>query len=327
MDRTTYMKYCMYCLKNKVRRRCNIIVNRFTDEEVFFKCRKYCGRRFMELNETNDKIAAYICSGNPFMVSRYGNTEMQMLFADFSREAFHRGKDAKYCKEALQLLYETAGFFPMDEKLGKKFVQYMLDISKLIDLLGIWGIYWEDFLCEQYAKNAKYTMLRNLEPYYVKNGKPWSNELKGKKVLVIHPFAESIQRQYERRQEIWGERSILPEFELQTVKAVQTMADQEDSRFRDWFEALDYMVEECKRREFDIALIGCGAYGMPLAAEIKRMGKGAIHLGGALQILFGIKGNRWNKHPVISGFYNDAWIRPIEQIPKGGERVENGCYW
>lgn len=327
MDRTMYMKYCMYCLKNKVRRRCNIIVNRFTDEEEFFKCRKYRGHRFMELNETNDRIAAYICSGNPFMVARYGGTEMRMLLAYFSREVFHREIDNKGYKESVQLLSELSGFFPNSEKLGEKFVQYMLRISELIDLLGIWGWYWEDFLCEQYAKNAEYTVLRNLEPYYVEEGQPWSYALKGKKVLVIHPFAESIQKQYERRQEIWGKRLVLPEFELQTIKAVQTLADQEDSRFHDWFEALDYMVEECKRKDFDIALIGCGAYGMPLAAEIKRMGKGAIHLGGALQLLFGIRGNRWDKHPVISGFYNDAWIRPLEQMPKGGDKVEGACYW
>lgn len=31
-------------------------------------------------------------------------------------------------------------------------------------------------------------------------------------------------------------------------------------RFNDWFEALDYMVEEALKIPFDIALIGCGAY-------------------------------------------------------------------
>lgn len=41
---------------------------------------------------------------------------------------------------------------------------------------------------------------------------------------------------------------------------------------------------------FDTAIIGCGAYGMPLAAQIKNAGRQAIHLGGAVQLLFGIKG-------------------------------------
>jgi hypothetical protein len=32
--------------------------------------------------------------------------------------------------------------------------------------------------------------------------------------------------------------------------------------------------------EFDVALIGAGAYGLPLAACVKRLGKKAIHMGG-----------------------------------------------
>lgn len=49
------------------------------------------------------------------------------------------------------------------------------------------------------------------------------------------------------------------------------------------------MKDEIDKRDYDIALIGCGAYGFPLAAHIKRSGKKAVHLGGALQLLFGIK--------------------------------------
>lgn len=45
--------------------------------------------------------------------------------------------------------------------------------------------------------------------------------------------------------------------------------------------------------DYDIVLLGCGAYGFPLAAYAKRRGKQAIHMGGSLQLLFGIKGKRW----------------------------------
>ena len=37
--------------------------------------------------------------------------------------------------------------------------------------------------------------------------------------------------------------------------------------------------------DFEVALIGCGAYGLPLAAHVKRLGKKAVHLGGATQNL------------------------------------------
>ena len=80
--------------------------------------------------------------------------------------------------------------------------------------------------------------------------------------------------------------------------------------------------------DYDVAIIGCGAYGFSLAAHTKRMGKKAIHLGGATQILFGIKGKRWDELPAVNKFYNKYWVRPLpEETPARKERVEGGCYW
>lgn len=101
---------------------------------------------------------------------------------------------------------------------------------------------------------------------------------------------------------------VLPKFDLQTIKAVQTISGNRDSRFQTWFEALSWMEEECRKREFYIAIIGCGAYGFPLAASVKRMGKIAVHLGGSTQILFGILGRRWeNRKDFMSNVVNEYW--------------------
>ena len=116
-----------------------------------------------------------------------------------------------------------------------------------------------------------------------------------KKVLVIHPFEKSIQEQYKKRVMIFPNSQILPEFELKTLKAVQTLCGEQDERFETWFDALDYMYEQALNIDFDVAIIGCGAYGMPLASKLKNAGKQAIHLGGATQLLFGIKGYRWEE--------------------------------
>ena len=88
------------------------------------------------------------------------------------------------------------------------------------------------------------------------------------------------------------------------------------------------MYEEAMKQEFDVAIIGCGAYGFVLAAMLKRAGKQAIHMGGATQLLFGIKGKRWDEMPQVSKWYNDAWVRPDEnEQPKQKNLVEEGCYW
>jgi type I restriction enzyme S subunit len=68
-------------------------------------------------------------------------------------------------------------------------------------------------------------------------------------------------------------------------------------------------VEE-ERYHIDIAIIGCGALGMIIASRLKMLGIQCIVMGGALQILFGVRGKRWETHPVISKFFNDAWVVP-----------------
>ena len=80
--------------------------------------------------------------------------------------------------------------------------------------------------------------------------------------------------------------------------------------------------------DFDVALIGCGAYGFPLAAKLKQAGKVTILMGGVTQMLFGIKGSRWDTHPVASKLYNEHWVRPKpKERPVNADTVEGACYW
>ena len=89
------------------------------------------------------------------------------------------------------------------------------------------------------------------------------------------------------------------------------------------------MITGCSKIEFDVAIIGCGAYGFPLAAEIKRMGKIAIHMGGATQLLFGIRGKRWDDWVgVYKKMVNEYWVRPSEEEKiSEGYKIENNFYW
>ena len=139
---------------------------------------------------------------------------------------------------------------------------------------------------------------------------------------------ESIKKQYAQRAVLFENPEILPEFaSLTCIRAVQSIANQKTG-FSTWFEALDYMKAEIKRTDFDIAIIGAGAYGLPLACYVKGLGKIAIQMSGATQILFGIKGKRWEQIPEVSSLFNSHWIRPAEsETPIKSRNVEGGCYW
>lgn len=52
----------------------------------------------------------------------------------------------------------------------------------------------------------------------------WTYALKGKRVLVIHPFETSIRENYKLREKLFTNSKFLPEFELQVLKSVQSSA-------------------------------------------------------------------------------------------------------
>ena len=94
-------------------------------------------------------------------------------------------------------------------------------------------------------------------------------------------------------------------------------------------------INECVYKDLEetnnIALLGCGGYGLPLCNFIKmELGKSAIYIGGGLQLLFGVKGKRWENHPVIGKIIKDngQFISPSgDEILHNNNRVEGGCYW
>ncbi len=285
---------------------------------------KYAGKKKISFQEANDFIYSHLQSDRPFMVGRYGSIE---LLISYKQIVQNWGYLEEFKDRELQTFCNNAGFFPKNQKLASKFGNLMIEKSAQADLLALYYSTMEEYFIKNYAPQATLVRGRGIEPWYVEN--PWTRGLAGKKVLVIHPFESTILKQYKKRDLLFPGTNILPEFELKTLKAVQTIAGEKDERFKDWFEALDYMYNEAMKIDFDVAIIGCGAYGFPLAAMLKEAGKQAIHLGGATQYIFGIKSKRADVgNALITGLYNDAWVRPSDdERPKNYKSVEGGCYW
>lgn len=315
------LRYMLYYIKNKINKK-NIdsknVRNYLKNRDVIY------GRQLLSADSLNLKLMEMINDSLPFFVGRLGATELSaMRVFDFQYES-------KY-KKMMNQMQMWSGIFPTDIELGIKFKNLMLNVLPEIDLIGVWLLAFEDYYVKNYTKKdilASY--LLDLEPWCNPEC-PWTAALKGKKVLVIHPFANTIESQYRNRDKIFPGTEILPEFELYTLRAVQTIAGKPDPRFRTWFDALDWMYNEAMSIDFDVSIIGCGAYGFPLAAKLKCAGKKAIHLGGATQILFGIKGKRWEENPAfayIQKYFNEYWIKPgDDDRPKHADKVEDGCYW
>lgn len=273
------------------------------------------------IEEDTVLINNLLLSDKPCMISRFGSTELQTL------------SYCKYYPLSLPLKKRTfyniqyaSGFFPVNLANLKKFYALYKEDVKELDLLVSWRI--EELLFKGWISKTSEIKKTTLDSFYSQEH-PWTYSLRGKRILVVHPFAETIESQYcNKRELLFSNKEVLPEFaSLQTVKAVQSIAGNPVG-FDSWFDALDWMKSEIDKKDFDIALLGCGAYAFPLAAHIKRMGKKAVHMGGILQFLFGIKSVRYEEHLSTSKYINKYFVYPNENDkPKNASLVEGGCYW
>lgn len=316
--------------------------------------RKATGKKFYgpecdcDRQSSNDRIYHLLASGKPCMIARFGTTEINCVnnYLCVHRDDSLWNKIKFYITDNthtpwwntdhFKIMSIYSGIFPIGLNTAERFSQrYLKDIPE-IDLLACHQ-YYEKFM--PLRSNIQRIQLEMLYPFFVR--RPWTRFLKGKKVLVVHPFVETIKSQYERRETLFDVPDILPDFDLKTIKAVQTIAGCE-SEFKTWFDALSYMEKQIDAIDFDIAIIGCGAYGLPLAAHVKRIGKQAVHIAGGVQLLFGIKGRRWledysgywHYRPGVDidlnykSLFNNAWVFPADsERPKNANSVENACYW
>ena len=322
-------------------------------QKKFIKLLKKLRRRYIErhdlpqprpLNKEMDPdiisshIREKLLSPEPCMLSRFGAVEIGCV-VNYLGIYHQKRKIIKYIKgeafpwwweeETMYPMRNNAGFFSATPELLKRFSEMMIEDMPLIDILASWR-----FEEEYFSKELQNAYKIDFEPYNpFWSDVPWTAALENKKVLVVHPFAETIQKQYLRKELIHKDPRVLPTFDLQTIKAIQTIGNQGDGRFETWFDALEFMKSEIDKRDYDVWLLGCGAYGMPLAAHVKRSGKKAVHLGGSLQLLFGIRGARWensnyNATYNYSKLMNEFWVKPsATETPSKAQQVEEGCYW
>ena len=177
--------------------------------------------------------------------------------------------------------------------------------------------------------------------------------LKNKKILIISPFGKQICENYKKNKNILFEKFKFinglsgeqykdfkyPDFysidyvELfitnnKTMKLIDNKWVLDKDNRNDYYcphnnfnETITEIQEKIREKNFDVALIGGGAYTQQLGYFIKTtLKKGSIYMGGALQCYFGIIGRRYI--PKYEKYFNDGWIKP--NISKLSNNLKNG---
>lgn len=309
---------------NSISPMCRKYLKKFDNALIKMRKNKF-NKQYLSTIDTHKLIANNIINDTPCMLGRLGNTERHIIAEYLMKK---NGIRRHYSKKWKSWLLSTSGFFCNNDNLEKeidKLATLFLNAMKNSDIEAIWDYDYESIIINEYASNSVVTNA-NSTLIYSEIDNSWGKALRGKKVLFVSPFEESIKYQYPRRKEIWGKYNILPDFKLLTYKTPYTAAGNHPNNCS-WFDIFNIVVEDIKKLDFDIAILGCGVYGYPLAAEIKKMKKIALQMCGETQIILGIIGKRWEDGGYVDKFKNEYWIHPIDEKPLNYNSIERGCYW
>ncbi len=287
----------------------------------------------LSYKESVDFIRRGILSGKPFMAGKIGtgDNEAMLRFIDIHDK---ESKLLKWLKLFVGLrrpfwwdnsiragICVCAGVFPSDIASIEEFCRIYETYIPEMDGFGSCAD-GETRVHDRYCPQAQAIVWESLFP--LREGYSWFDALKGKRVLVVHPYVKTIADQYEKAKtvELHKGQGPLPEFELIQYCPVNSIGGK-CAAFPRWKDALQHMIDDVSKIDFDVALVGCGVYGVPLSVHIKRMGRVAIHTGGSTQLIFGIKAKVYDSW----GFYNENWVRPRpDDIPENMGMIEHGRF-
>jgi hypothetical protein len=226
------------------------------------------------------------------------------------------------------------GVFPASCEFYLEFNRFYMEHVNNLDCLGL---FYQPASMEMALIN--YYQLKNKFIHFVSQEPGRTDEacylpyFRDKKVLLICPFADLLKSRATREifEGVWskfGKKWFYPhqvdavEFPYGFAKATQ----EEYSTVMDLFQ---FIMERIDQKDFDVALIAAGGLSIPIASAIKNMGKIAIDLGGHLQIVFGVIGQRWrNWSDMKENYFNEYWIdMPGRYKPKETNVCDNGAYW
>jgi hypothetical protein len=256
-----------------------------------------------------DAIDLALCTGEPLFIGRNGSTELGLQLG-IPQQPQH---------------IVNAGIWPN----ATGFAEAAAEATKAADILAA-GWYQPYAAAEASFLEGTQSLkvdLPALEPYYAPEHLQWTRLLADQRVAVVSPFAETINKQLKKP--IWPNSLLPTSIDAVTIRTgfPPSIAPNGPCAWpvTSWQKAVDLLVERVEATKVRVVLLGCGSLGMLVAHRLRASGHICIVLGGALQILFGIKGRRWLTEPVAANF-NEHWIFPLER-PSGAAIIEGGCYW
>lgn len=217
----------------------------------------------------------------------------------------------------------NAGIRPRNPSSYKLFAKLCRAAIDTLDLQGVWMTGYEA-ICLGDRFNQKFFNVEIAAPDGP-NPHHWLAALRQRRVLVVSPFQVTIEQQIQQLTNVWPGATWMEGTAFFGVRFPYLI---DESCPEMWWEVYDRIGSVISQGDYDVALFGCGGLGLLFAKLAKDAGRVGMHLGGHLQLLFGIYGKRHLEVPWHRKCINDAWVRPESgEVAQTADRVEGGCYW
>jgi len=276
----------------------------------------------------NDKLLNYIMgklkAEQPFIIPRVAGIENIV--------AFHKKITPQYQKT----MKNNAGVQISNDKSLNLYCKEYTKAFKNCEIYTGWSkkdnVYTtgvgasQDWIEYNICKGKPMAWARALDVFNYIHSNAWTTALKGKRILIISAFIESIKEKIGKP--IYPV-DLFPDCSFVFIKPPQTQGENLSLEwyieYDKWFKLLDTYKDE-----YDVALVSCGGTGNIVCNHIFECGKSAIYIGGVLSTYFGVYNSRMlseNKY-AVTAYLNQHWSRPkVSERPAGFKNVESGCYW
>lgn len=293
----------------------------------------------------NDIIREYILTkvnnGQKFIIPRVAGIENNFAVYASMYDNFGEGDRQNlqsYFRNVAPIMKNNAGVQISTYNSIMKYSNLYLGAFENCELFCGWE---KDGVCYPHIKEShdhiktrfsskKMVWAYALDVFHYIHSNPWTQALKGKRILIVSSFEESIREQIPNRCKLYDGVDLFPDCEFIVIKPPMTHGSEFSREFDE--ELNDFYIKLDKLKDsYDVALLSCGGYGNIISNHIfTEHNKSAIYMGGTLQMLFGILGRRWlvERPEVIRLYLNEFWTRTKDcEKPKGHEKIEGGCYW
>ncbi len=273
----------------------------------------------------------------PYAAGKIGISEKRWMYYPLLLERERDPRKIKAYEASLCFLaLKQAGVFPAAPAFYRKFAPLYVDEVRGLDCIGVFNDspFIEPEIIRSYGLTNKLTYFLNQEPDRSSPANPalcYLPAFSGKKVLLVSPFAELLRERATRAsfEAVWaktGKEWFYPAA-IEAVHFPYGFSTEAQQQYGTALDLLDHIKNKIESVDFDIALIGAGGLGIPLAAFVKSLGRIGLSLGGHLQVLFGVLGDRWrNSAEWQSRYINGAWVdMPARYRPAASDTHEN--YW